>query len=753
MINQGETMRTRIDLGGTWERSIGGKWVDYVPVPGAYAPVGECVLSRTFCAPEPNAEGRHFLHTEGVLAHATFTLNGKMLGQAGPFVPYSFEIPAGLLKRQNTIEARVVDMNEPFGGTPGRRFDGGLTRAIYIERRPSTFIADVAFRYDLSSDLTDAKCRLMVDLDGPAKGTLECSLVETESGRVAAHAERAFDQPIEFNVEYPRLWSPKLPALYRLTVRLRGAEEDEVTDVAGFRKLEVRGRDLFLNNQRLTLKGVCRHEFNEALGYAVPEDEVRRELARIKLAGFNYIRLVHSPHAHCVCRIAAELGILVSEEPGACFHDLADEKIVAPVLQILRRLIRRDRHCPSVLAWFIYNECNPNAEYGARAAEVCRELDPGCLISFADCSGQNENIKAMVAKGQLSFYGINIYSTDPKPYVDRMRVLDDKPVLFTEWGGGWAQNNPHLLSRLCEMFVRHTQPEAEPRAAGCTFWVWGDYEERSRGDMCSPAGYTIEGMVDLNGIPKPDLQVLSNMCFEMDHPPRIAPARVEVLTLGRTRPERWQPVDLLEVAGDQRALEEGIVATRRRDIWGSPTDFRAAVSQFGRLGISGIPFSCRDERQPAMPLLLGPGREEILIPVGRTVRNLAFLGHVAFKGGYPANTVSSVHHGVGEGCAGFGAAASEYEFLFEDGTRLVQPLQHGVHILRANTICRWWKPAPRSPETVPAVQAILHPAFEILRFDLWEHTFPDARRLKSIRWRLKDRGSVQALFALSTAEE
>ena len=748
-------MNSRLDLGGTWKRSIAGKVVDFVPVPGSYPPVGECVLETAFDCDWPPDGSRLFLCTEGVLASAEFTLNGHKLGRAGPFVPYRFEIPAAALQagglHHNTLQAAVRDIVEPFGGTPGRRFDGGLVRDVYIERRPACFVENIAFRYEFGTEFTSARCTVSAELNGTPQGALFCRLQEPVTGRVVGEAHGPPGEPLTFTVEWPQLWSPQSPDhRYSLIVGLLGAERGALGNVVGFRRIEVRDRDLYLNGQRLVVKGVCRHDFSEAHGYSMPLAEVRRELARIKHAGFNYVRLVHSPHSSCVPRLAAELGLLVSEEPGACFHDLGDETIVAPVLEILRRMVLRDRNCPSVLAWFLYNECNPNVKYAVRAAAICRELDPQRLISFADCSGQNDNIKAMVEAAKLSFYGINIYSMSGEQYVERMRHFTDKPLLITEWGGGWAQNNPHALQGLCDTFTQHTRQGEALRICGCSFWVWADYEERTRGDMCSPEGYTIEGLVDVNGKPKPDLQLVSNMCFEMDNPKPASLPKVEVLTLGLARAEPWQTVPLAKVAGDQTALEQAIAKERDRHGWGFHTDFRANVPRFGRLMLAGIEFACRDG-DGSWPLLLGPGREELVIPVEKTVRRVAVLGHVAFTGGYPANTVSSVHHGKGAGCKGFGAPASEYEFVFENCT-VVQTLLHGVHVLRANSICRWWKPAPRSPETVPAVQAVLHPAFEILRYDLWEHEFGQPGRLKAIRWRLKDPDSIQGLLGLSVAE-
>ncbi len=90
----------------------------------------------------------------------------------------------------------------------------------------------------------------------------------------------------------------------------------------------------------------------------------------IKHAGFNFVRLVHAPHSRHVPQLAAEIGLLVSEEPGPCWHDLSDEALAGSALEALRRTVLRDRNCPSVFAWSLFNECVPDIPYAVRAAQV-----------------------------------------------------------------------------------------------------------------------------------------------------------------------------------------------------------------------------------------------------------------------------------------------------------------------------------------------------------------------------------------------
>ena len=270
----------RIELAGQWTRSVGGRDIDFVDVPGSYAPLGECVLEREFeCGWRARAGQRVFLVTEGVLATAAFSLNGQEIGTAGPWATYRFELPPGLLKARNVIQARVRDIPEAFGPTPGRRFDAGLVRPLWIERRPAVFLEDVAFRAELADDLSSAACTVAVELNGGTRGTVDVVLAERDTGRVVGKGQATADAPAEFTVEWPRLWSPETPNLYTLTATLRGEKSEVLTESVGFRRIEVRGQDFYLNDQRLLLKGVCRHEFTDAVGYSPTEAEVRRELA------------------------------------------------------------------------------------------------------------------------------------------------------------------------------------------------------------------------------------------------------------------------------------------------------------------------------------------------------------------------------------------------------------------------------------------------------------------------------------------
>ncbi len=241
----------------------------------------------------------------------------------------------------------------------------------------------------------------------------------------------------------------------------------------------------------------------------------------------------------------------------------------------------------------------------------------------------------MTAAAELSFYGINQYSMYADEYVARMRNFTEKPLVFTEWGGCLYQGNLRQLQRQSDSFVQHTRSEAQPRIAGCSFWAWADYEEHSRAEPASIDGWTVEGLLDAQARPRLELALLSQMCFAMDYPPILFTPQPELLARAAERACPWMPIPLDAVDGDQSSLEQAVAERRSRFAFRNPS--------FGRQLLAGIPFLCREEHGIA-PLLLGAGREEIVIPIARRVRAIAILGHVALKGGYPNNAIWSVYH-------------------------------------------------------------------------------------------------------------
>ena len=101
-------------------------------------------------------------------------------------------------------------------------------------------------------------------------------------------------------------WSIEHPTLYTLTVQLirpgsAGLPDrvlDEKTIRFGFRTVQFVAGGLYLNGQRVELRGLNRHQSYAYQGYAMP-DSIQRLDAQIlkKDLGCNAVRTSHSPQS------------------------------------------------------------------------------------------------------------------------------------------------------------------------------------------------------------------------------------------------------------------------------------------------------------------------------------------------------------------------------------------------------------------------------------------------------------------------
>jgi len=253
------------------------------------------------------------------------------------------------------------------------------------------------------------------------------------------------------------------------------------------------------------------------------------------------------------------------------------------------------------------------------------------------------------------------------------------------------------------------------------------------------------------------LQILSQMCFDMDHPPLRERPPVEVLAQAARRAERWTPVELgASLAGQEALVARADQARRIRDMdnWQTvPGDhegyaFTPPWPQLGAQLIDGIEFQCSDATTPGYGLLLGRERPTVTIPIGRRVRGVAVLGQVFLGGGYPGPAPAI--WATAEPARARGAPAARYQFAFASGP-IEQALRHGVEVLRHNDICRWWTPTPRGAAVRPALRSVIDSRYEVVRLDLWQRAFA-SDLLTGITWTLDDPEALLLICGISVLE-
>lgn len=411
-----------------------------------------------------DAGKRVFVYVGAANYEAITYLNAEELGRhTGGFTPFSYEITDKLKDGENTLVV-LVDNTRQVKAIPTIMRDwwnyGGPTRRVLLIEEDATFIKD--YKVQQKKDSMD-RIAGWVQLDGgDASQDFTVTIPEADlsySGTTDSEGRAAF----EFDAEGLELWSPENPKLYRVKI---AAESDQIEDQIGFRTIQVKGQNVFLNGEEIFIRGISVHE--EApirTGRAFSESDARTLLTWAKELGCNFVRLAHYPHNENMVRMADEMGLMVwSEIPLYWAIDWEDPTVEHNARKMLTQNIARDKNRASVIIWSVANETRLSDErlvFLRSLVELAREQDPTRLISAAllaekgyvdgredNYEGPLRNIVINDPLGEhLDILGCNQYQgwysdrTTLTPYKAIWETIYDKPVVFSEFGAGIKQGH------------------------------------------------------------------------------------------------------------------------------------------------------------------------------------------------------------------------------------------------------------------------------------------------------------------------
>ncbi|MBE6739825.1 MAG: hypothetical protein E7565_05855 [Ruminococcaceae bacterium] len=480
-------------LNGLWKRRIGKGEFSDVNVPYSTLSVGHSECVKTF---DLSYESQKvLLKFDGITYWAQVFLNGKLLGDMLPYSEYVFDVTDTVKEKDNLLEVHIEDISPKFGPSEGWENYSGIIRNVTLLYKSDSYIENVFFKTKLTDDYTAS----FYDIDVTVKGekNLEKRFSLSLNGETVAKGSFS-DETLSGKIENIKLWSCDNPVLYDLSVTLLkdGKEIDSYVCKTGFREFSVKGHRFTLNGEELFVKGVCKHEMVADSGHVPSLKQIEDDLLMIKNTGCNFVRLVHYPHCKETLEIADKLGMMVSEEPGLWWSDTSDPEISAGSLEVLRRTVLRDRNHPCVIFWLSFNECRFTEQFLLDSARVCKELDPTRLVSGANCMSNEDTLKYYNLCG-FDFYTMHPYSDTFARSRESARILNDKPLMFTEWGGYFVYDNPHLLTDFMnEMYKLYLQNDEDGALAGESIWYWAELNDFNRGKPACIDGALKEALVD-----------------------------------------------------------------------------------------------------------------------------------------------------------------------------------------------------------------------------------------------------------------
>ena len=388
------------------------------------------VYRRTFTVPT-SWKGQEVYVRFGAVSSAFYVwVNGHLAGYSqGSMEPAEFRITDLITwGSNNQITLQVMKYSD---GSYLEDQDmwriAGIHRSITLFATPSIHIRDLGVRTLLDKDCRDARLIVRPDLsvNGSQRGegfAVEVRLYD-EDGKMVLDSALRHNAATMLNLDHkaaimndrnpqrgypkwgwlettlrnPHKWSAEHPYLYTLRATLTdslGQTLEQMTTKVGFRQVDIRGGEMFVNGKKVRLRGVNRHEMNPETGHVMSEERMLQDILLMKRANINAVRTCHYPNTERWYELCDSIGLYVLDEADIEEHGLrgqlaSDPTWAAAWMDRTQRLVIRDRNHPSVIMWSLGNEAGWGTNFAATAAWIheygSRGMGPQWRPSLCRC--------------------------------------------------------------------------------------------------------------------------------------------------------------------------------------------------------------------------------------------------------------------------------------------------------------------------------------------------------------------------------
>ncbi len=429
--------------------------------------------------PAADSGRRIFLDVDGAMAYATVWLNGRLVG-GWPYGYASWRLdltPYVKFGGENTLAIRLDNLPDSSRWYPGAGIYRNVwlikTQRIHIghwgtylttpevspERATVNLKATVVNDSEASASVSITTKIFRLDTNGRKIGRMIAAIAPANL-QIAPGGDALAEGSVV--ILKPKLWGPpptRKPNRYLAvtTVSCDGKTTDDYETSFGIRSLKFDpNRGVFLNGERIELKGVCDHHDLGALGAAFNTRAAQRQLEMLREMGCNALRTSHNPPAPELLDLADQMGFLVMDESFDVWYRQKtpfDFHLIFPEWreQDLRAQLRRDRNHPSVILWSIGNEVGEQYA-GKDGAAVARELvnivheeDPMRPVTTAmNWARPGDPLPAAVDVIGLNYQGAGIRGA-PGKYPAFHKGFPDKMIFGSETAAALSSRGEYFF--------------------------------------------------------------------------------------------------------------------------------------------------------------------------------------------------------------------------------------------------------------------------------------------------------------------
>src|SRR5579884_3852032 len=310
----------------------------------------------------------------------------------------------------------------------------------------------------------------------------------------------------------------------------RAARAGSARLAAGHRPT-VRGKALYLADQKLTLRGVTYGPFSSDPDGGFDPKTAALDFERMAADGINSIR-VYTPPPRWLLDLAYGHGLLVMVgvpwEQHVAFLDTDRTRAIE---QTVRDAVRACAGHPAILAYAVGNEIPSSIvrwhgrrrieRFLGRLCHAAKQEDPEALVTYVNFPSTE-----YLRLPSFDFLSFNVYLESRElleRYLARLQNLaDDRPLMLAEVGLDSRRNGEEHQASTLQWQIETC---LEAGCAGLFVFAWTDRWHRG--------GYDVLdwdfGLTTRDGQPKPALRVVSNSLTSAAQVAGPTPPRISVI--------------------------------------------------------------------------------------------------------------------------------------------------------------------------------------------------------------------------------
>lgn len=440
----------------------------------------------------------YYLDLEGFMLQADIYLNDIYLGHyISGFLPVKIDI-TDKVKGQNILTI-ILDSREdknipPFGFIVDYFTFGGIYRDVNLIIKDKLNIDDAFVTATI-----DGKVNVDVKINNPANCQYSLKyLVKNNEGSVIKESNSA-----EFLVNDIKLWNINEPNLYLLEIHLKSEEYEDIKQIRfGFRKAEFKKDGFYLNNKKIKLIGLNRHQVYPYVGYAAPKLLQEDDAITLKKdIGINIVRTSHYPQSEYFLDKCDEIGLLVIDEVPGWQHIGIEKEWRETFYNFIERMVLKERNHTSLIGYGVrIDESQDDHELYSKANQIVHTLDNTRQTLGVRNFKKSECLEDIYAYNDFTCCSTTHGLDDPRKSCDK-----DKPYIISEHDGHMFSTKPtdsssdRLTQALRHATVINDAYKYE-RVSACIGWCFVDYY--THGNFGSGDHICYHGVMDINRNPK-----------------------------------------------------------------------------------------------------------------------------------------------------------------------------------------------------------------------------------------------------------